>query len=136
MSEKLSHGSSINRRRILADERSRYFPTVAQRGVQERFVVSKDRIREINDAIGGDSLSPLQKTELTIEKLWCEFSLGRISNAERQSKIQVILNQLQTEEPGIFKSLTDEDQDGICLLARIREKVFPTPGRSVFSKRW
>ncbi len=138
MPEKLrpSHGASVHRRRVLADERSRYFPTTAQRGMNERIVVSKDRIREIDDAVERDSLSPLKSAELTIEKYWCEFSLGKISNAERQSRIQGILNQLQAEEFSIFKSLTDENEDGICLLARIREKVFPTPGRSVFSKRW
>lgn len=104
--ERLSRGEAKHRRRVLSEQRRATRVPYAEQIVQSR-ILDTGRIGEIAGKLGRDSLTPEARAELTVEGFWLEFKLGIIGQAERMSKIDRFLNQLELEEPKAYIWLTE-----------------------------
>jgi len=123
--EKLSRGQASYRREILARARQTTPPDLIEQRIADQ-QQAKKRFEEVKRLLmTEDNLTPPEKISLRVEKIWLAFRLGRIPQSERQSRLQRMLNDLEKENPDLFQWLTEEDDQGLTLLARIRDKVLP-----------
>jgi hypothetical protein len=64
-------------------------------------------------------------TSLEIERLWLQLKLGIITQAEKQQSLEGICKELKENKPGVYNWLFAEDKQGLSMVRRIRDKVFP-----------
>lgn len=124
--EKLTSSEAAHRRQVLAEERRTLLPDYLTRRIIDT-VQAERRLVEVGNLLEReDGLAPSEKASLKIEEIWLEFRLERITQAERQSRLQRLLNRIEEEEPKIYSWLIDENENGSTPLARIRDSVLPS----------
>jgi hypothetical protein len=64
-------------------------------------------------------------TSLEIERLWLQLKLGIITQAEKQQSLEGICKELKENKPDVYNWLFAEDKQGLSMVRRIRDKVFP-----------
>ena len=65
------------------------------------------------------------RTGLEIERLWLQLKLGIITQPEKQQSLEGICNELKEYKPDVYNWLFAEDQHGLSMVKRIRDKIFP-----------
>lgn len=131
--EKLTPSESVHRRRVLAEERKKGLPPGFLEQQVSDSIQAERRLGEIEFLLDAgkpekslaQDLTPVIEASLRAEKVWLQFRLGRITQAERQSHLQRMLNSLEDEQPDVFRWLTEEDDEGLSPFVRIRDKVIP-----------
>jgi len=88
---------------------------------RERLMSVEAMLSPVNEA----NTTPFQRASLEIEKIWLRFKTGKISGSERQSNLGRTLNYWEINNHEVFDQLTQENGDGITLLAGIRNRVIP-----------
>lgn len=123
--EKLSSSEAAHRRQVLAEERRKIPPDYFSRRIIDALQAERRLVEVGNLLEREDGLSPSEKASLKIEVIWLEFRLERITQAERQSRLQTLLNRLEEKEPEVYNWLIDENENGSTPLAQIRDIVLP-----------
>lgn len=121
------HGEQVYRRRVLASTRQKSSLDGERWSVEEvekareRLMSVEAMLSPVNEA----NTTPFQRASLEIEKIWLRFKTGKISGSERQSNLGRTLNYWEINNHEVFDQLTQENGDGITLLAGIRNRVIP-----------
>ncbi|MFA4827245.1 MAG: hypothetical protein WC596_03290 [Candidatus Shapirobacteria bacterium] len=122
-----SHGEKVHRSRVLAAAR-RESSFDEERWSVEEVEKARKRLMSVEamlSPVSEANMTPFQKASLEIEKIWLRFKTGKISGSERQSNLGRTLNYWETNNHEVFDQLTQENGDGITLLAGIRNRVIP-----------
>jgi len=119
--EKHSHGEAIHRRRVLAKERAslEYLKEI----ITETENAEK-RAKELDELLKKNGLDPTQKTLFFLEGAWAKYRAGSINDGKRMSIIDHELNRVKKENPEIYIWLMTRDENGLNVLAKIRDRFF------------
>lgn len=126
-----SHGEAVNRRRILAIARKTAVLNVEARITDKN--QARDRLIEIDRTLSPDdqTLSEMTdpereqtRTGLEIERIWLQLKLNIITPAEKELSFAGIFKELE-KKSDVHNWLFAEDQHGLSMMVRIRDKVMP-----------
>jgi len=119
--EKLSHGEAIHHRRVLAKERA---SLEYLKGIITGTENAAKRAKELDELLQKDGLDPTQKTLFFLEGAWAKYRAGFINEDKRMSIIDHELNRVKEENPNIYTWLMTRDENGLNVLAKIRDRFF------------
>jgi hypothetical protein len=129
--EHLSRGEAVNRRRALAIARKTALLDIDARILEKQ--QARDRLQEIDWELSPESLTFSEMTQpeldqtrvaLEIERIWLQSKLGIITPVEKQRSFDDIFKKIQ-RKPEVHRWLTSENEHGVSMLQRIRDKVIP-----------
>lgn len=129
---RLSHSEAVNRRRILAATRQAAVFDVNEK-ITERNQAGR-RLAQIEELLSPDnqSLSILNaqeleqtRTGLEIERIWLQFKFSIITTAEKQQLLTSKFDELEQANPDVYQWLFSENEHGLSMAQRIRDKVIP-----------
>jgi hypothetical protein len=129
--EHLSHGEAVNRRRALAIARKTALLDLDARILEKQ--QARDRLKDIDWTLSPESLTFSEMTQpeldqtrasLEIERVWLQSKLGIITPVEKQRSIENVLKRIKSK-PEVHRWLISENEHGVSMLQRIRDKVNP-----------
>lgn len=132
----LSRSGAAHRREVLAAARRELPPDFGERQVHND-EEAQMRLEEIKKKVDNDEGLDIQsRAKLILEQYWLEFRLKKINQAERDSRVDRLLNSLEPELRKWFVTQDEQDKNRFSPLALIRERVMPS-GRveGYFTKR-
>ncbi len=140
--ERRPHGEALHRRRTLAVARQGVFE-INQKILETS--QAKERLEEIGKLLSPEDatlsrLSPQEREQtramIEIESIWLQFRLNIITQPKKQQLLTDKFDELEKANPNVYGLLFSRDEQGLSMVERIRDNVFP-PTRIVgyYTKR-
>lgn len=130
--DRLPHSEAVHRRRILAAKRKAEVFDVNKKILETS--QAQERLEEVRRLLSPDdttlsSLNPQEleqtRTALEIESIWLQFKLGIITQADKQKLLTGKFDELKETKPNVYTWLIDENEHGLSMAEKIRDKVIP-----------